>query len=204
MTFHVKLPIFVARQWVRHRTARLNEVSGRYSVMPDEFYVPRRSEIRRQSRGRRQNRSEEELPSDVQAHVLNVIQSDQASVYGTYEGMIADGVARELARINLPLSLYTQWYWQIDLHNLFHFLELRLNSDAQLEIREYGAVLAMMAKAVAPNAYEAFEEHVLYAVRLSKSKKSRLLALLRSTNVDPSVVSELSDILKDSGLEQSG
>lgn len=180
LTFHAKMPIFVARQWVRHRTARLNEISGRYSVMEDEFYVPPREQLRKQSTNNKQARGEEELSAEVQEKILKLLSKDQTSVYGHYEDMLNDGLARELARINLPLSLYTQWYWQIDLHNLFHFLRLRLDPHAQFEIRAYGEVMATMAKAVAPLAYEAFEEHVLHAVKLSRSSREKLLKVLES------------------------
>jgi thymidylate synthase (FAD) len=169
LTFHAKMPIFVARQWIRHRTARLNEISGRYSVMADEFYIPAKEDIRHQSTTNKQGRGEE-VPPQLQKKVIEVLKRDQVSVYANYEEMIKDDVARELARINLPLSLYTQWYWQIDLHNLFHFLRLRMDHHAQKEIQVYGEVMAMMAKAVAPMAYEAFEEHILYGVRFSRGE----------------------------------
>ncbi len=170
LTFHCKMPIFVARQWVRHRTARLNEISGRYSVMADEFYVPEDGDVRYQSEGNKQGRSDDEVPTALRAKVLELLARDQQRAYGNYQGLIDDGVSRELARINLPLSLYTQWYWQIDLRNLFHFLRLRLDSHAQLEIRRYAAVLGELARAVAPMAYEAFAEHVLDAVKLSRAE----------------------------------
>jgi thymidylate synthase (FAD) len=180
LTFHAKMPIFVARQWVRHRTARLNEVSGRYSVIPDEFYLPPIGQIRRQSKRDKQARAPEQLPRDLQERTLEILQRDQASAYASYEELLRDDIARELARINLPVSVYTQWYWQIDLHNLFHFLQLRLDKHAQHEIRQYADVMAQMARAVAPIAFEAFEQHVLYAARLSKACKERLQTLLRS------------------------
>src|SRR5436309_54006 len=135
LTFHAKMPIFVARQWVRHRTARLNEVSGRYSVMPDEFYLPEAEQIGKQNKRNRQGRGPEELPPEHQERVLEILKRDQVSAYASYEELLGHEIARELARINLPLSLYTQWYWQIDLHNLLHFLRLRLDSHAQYEIR---------------------------------------------------------------------
>lgn len=197
LTFHAKMPIFVARQWVRHRTARLNEVSGRYSVMPDEFYLPAADQIRRQSQRNKQGRSTEDVPKKIQQRVLDIFKRDQASAYASYEGLLHDDIARELARINLPLSVYTQWYWQIDLHNLFHFLRLRLDSHAQYEIRQYAEVMAQMAKAVAPLAFEAFEEHSLYATRLSRSSKERLQKYLRSL---ASNSPEAAEILKE--LEQ--
>ncbi|MCA9669100.1 MAG: FAD-dependent thymidylate synthase [Myxococcales bacterium] len=179
LTFHCKMPIFVARQWVRHRTARLNEISGRYSVMADEFYLPRPEDIRYQSQDNKQGRSSEDVPEALQAKVLELLRSEQQSAYANYEALIGDDVARELARINLPVSLYTQWYWQCDLHNLFHFLRLRMDPHAQLEIRLYAEVMAKMAQAVAPLAYEAFEEHILYAVRLSRGEVEAVRALLR-------------------------
>lgn len=179
LTFHVKLPIFVARQWVRHRTARLNEISGRYSVLKDEFYLPEESSIRMQSTRNKQGRSLEEVPPELKPRVLDILKKDQNLVYGHYQELIDDGVARELARINLPLSLYTEWYWQIDLHNLFHFIKLRMDPHAQLEIREYAKVLAQAARAVAPMAYEAFEEFVLCGVRLSRTEAQALTRVLR-------------------------
>lgn len=194
LTFHAKMPIFVARQWVRHRTARLNEVSGRYSVLTNEFYLPVIDQIRHQSRHNKQGRSSEEVPIEIRQRVLDIFKRDQASAYASYEELLRDDIARELARINLPLSTYTQWYWQIDLHNLFHFLRLRLDSHAQYEIRQYAEVMAQMTKAVAPVAFEAFEEHILYAVRLSRSSKERLQKFLRSL---VSNSSEAADILKE-------
>lgn len=125
LTFHAKMPIFVARQWVRHRTARLNEISGRYSVMKDEFYVPDAEVIRAQSRLNKQGRDAEPQSPEVARRAVELIVRDQGNAYASYEEMLGDDIARELARINLPLSLYTEWYWQIDLHNLFHFIRLR-------------------------------------------------------------------------------
>lgn len=156
-TFHMKLPIFVARQMIRHRTARLNEISGRYSVMKDDFYLPQKEDVAFQSKNNKQGRSQEEVPSELLEKVLQQLSSDQKSIYKNYEEMIADGLARELARINLPLSLYTEWYWQIDLHNLFHFLKLRMDGHAQKEIREYADVLFMIGQKVCPFAFEAFD-----------------------------------------------
>lgn len=187
LTFHAKMPIFVARQWVRHRTARLNEISGRYSVMPDEFYVPEPSDIRYQSKRNKQGRSSEEVPPALREKVLEIIKRDQGDVYGRYRELLEDDIARELARINLPLSLYTQWYWQIDLHNLFHFLKVRMDPHAQVEIRRYAEVMATMARAVAPMAYEAFEEHELHAVTFSRKEMDALRNLLAG---------------KDSGLDE--
>lgn len=170
LTFHCKMPIFVARQWVRHRTARLNEISGRYSIMKDEFYLPQTSEMRGQSGDNKQARGDVKLPDPLVEKMLKEMEDDQAVVYAHYEQMLEGGLARELARTNLPLSLYTEWYWQIDLHNLFHFLRLRMDAHAQYEIRVFAEAMATCAKAVSPLAYEAFEEHVLNGVRFSRKE----------------------------------
>lgn len=184
LTFHTKMPIFVARQWVRHRTARLNEISGRYSVMTDEFYVPDASEIRTQSEVNKQGRSDDHVDPQQASEWLETLENDQREVYKHYEEMIEGGLARELARINLPLSLYTEWYWQIDLHNLFHFIHLRADAHAQYEIRVFAEALAQCARAVAPLAYEAFEEHRVHAVKLSRSECRALCAMLDGAEPD--------------------
>lgn len=176
LTFHTKMPIFVARQWVRHRTARLNEISGRYSIMRDEFYVPDEGQMRGQSSDNKQARSDEVLAGAD--GMIAEMQDDQRLLYSHYEGMIEQGLAREIARANLPLSLYTEWYWQIDLHNLFRFLRLRMDSHAQYEIRVYAEAMAKCAQAVAPLAYEAFEEHMLHGVRFSRAESHALAQLL--------------------------
>lgn len=178
LTFHCKMPIFVARQWVRHRTARLNEISGRYSVMKDEFYVPQPEHVRYQSDKNKQARSDQALPLNEAVAIIEQMEQEQRSIYAGYDSNIEKGVARELARNNLPLSLYTEWYWQIDLHNLFHFLGLRLDSHAQYEIRVYGEALATCAKAVAPIAWAAFEEYNLFAIKFSQEEAAQLRLLL--------------------------
>lgn len=179
LTFHCKMPIFVARQWVRHRTARLNEISGRYSVMKDEFYLPEPDQVRLQSQVNKQGRSDETIPLEDALKLIEKLEKSNADTYNDYEEMLESGLARELARINLPLSLYTEWYWQIDLHNLFHFIHLRANPDAQYEIRVFALALAKCAKAVAPLAYEAFEEHKMHAVKFSRTECRALAAILR-------------------------
>lgn len=179
ITVHAKMPIFVARQWVRHRTARLNEISGRYSEMRDEFYVPQPERILLQDTINKQGSLEAgEVPPSVRKKVIDLIIRDQGSVYANYREILEDEISRELARINLPISLYTEWYWQIDLHNLFHFINLRLDPHAQWEIRQYAAVLADIAKAVAPLAYEAFEEHILYGRNFSRSEIAEIRRLI--------------------------
>ena len=174
LTFHVKLPIFVARQWIRHRTARLNEISGRYSVMKDEFYVPAPEDVAAQSSDNKQGRSAEPLPPEAAEAVRAALESGQKSAYQDYSKLVDEGIARELARVNLPLSLYTEWYWQIDLHNLFHFLELRLDAHAQKEIRVYAEVLLDIAKKVAPRCCESFERHIKGAVSFSEEEFAEL------------------------------
>lgn len=179
LTFHCKLPIFVARQWMRHRTARINEISGRYSVMADEFYLPPPEQIKQQSRDNRQGRAGDEVPPELCTRVLDILKNGQVRAYRDYQTMLTDDIARELARINLPLSLYTQWYWQIDLHNLLHFLELRLDPHAQWEIRQYALVIAELTRKVAPLTYAAFERHVINAVRFSGAELAALARLLK-------------------------
>ncbi|MDR1785021.1 MAG: FAD-dependent thymidylate synthase [Spirochaetaceae bacterium] len=172
-TFHIKMPIFVARQWVRHRTARLNEMSGRYSVMRNEFYLPEPEDVSLQSASNRQGRGEAASAPAV-ARALGALKKGQDEAYAGYDSLIAEGIARELARINLPLSLYTEMYWQIDLHNLFHFLKLRLDGHAQREIREYAAILLDIARKTAPLAVGAFENHTLKGVRFSGAEMEEL------------------------------
>lgn len=168
LKFHVKLPIFVARQWIRHRTANVNEYSGRYSVMKDEFYVPEHAAIHYQSLRNKQGRREDDVPPELRGRVLDILTGSQQQMYKEYEQMLESDIARELARINLPLSLYTEWYWKIDLHNLFHFLRLRIDPHAQYEIRVYGEAMAEITKKVAPMAWEAFEDYILKSERFSR------------------------------------
>ena len=165
--FHAKMPIFVARQWIRHRTARLNEISGRYSVIKDEFYVPEAVSINFQSKDNKQGRAVDNVPPELKEKVINLLAKDQQSVYKNYEEMIDDDISRELARINLPLSTYTEWYWQMDLKNMFHFLKLRMDHHAQWEIQEYGRAMAQIVKAVCPLAYDSFERHMVNGARFS-------------------------------------
>jgi len=174
LTFHVKLPIFVARQWIRHRTARLNEVSGRYSVMKDEFYVPAPNDLALQSADNKQGRAAGELDPALSEKIRASLAEGQKAAYTSYSSLIDEGLARELARINLPLSLYTEWYWQIDLHNLFHFLELRLDAHAQKEIRLYAEVLLEIAKKVAPRCCESFQRHIVEGARFSGEELAEL------------------------------
>ncbi|KPQ22273.1 MAG: thymidylate synthase, flavin-dependent [Rhodobacteraceae bacterium HLUCCA24] len=167
---HVKLPVFVARQWIRHRTANVNEYSARYSILDREFYIPDPSALAAQSTVNNQGRGEV-LGPEESARVLEILKGDAARAYDHYEAMISDegqqGLARELARMNLPANIYTQWYWKTDLHNLFHFLRLRADAHAQYEIRVYAEAIAEMVKDWVPAAYGAFEDYRMGGVQLS-------------------------------------
>lgn len=165
--FHVKLPIFVARQWIRHRTANVNEYSGRYSEMKDDFYIPEADNIRPQSSNNKQGRADYSFDSDKTKDLQKGIEKFQGDAFDHYTELLESGLAREISRINLPLSNYTEWYWKIDLHNLFHFLKLRLDSHAQYEIRVYAEAMAELVKAAVPVAYEAFEDYILNARNFS-------------------------------------
>ena len=179
LTFHLKMPIFVARQWIRHRTARLNEISGRYSIMPEECYVPDSEDIAFQSTDNRQGRMEEPAPLEVRTRIREHLQMQQETAYKEYRNLIDTRLARELARINLPLSAYTELYWQIDLHNLFHFLKLRCDGHAQKEIRDYAFVLLDICRKVVPLATRSFENHILTGVRLSGAELEAVRNLLQ-------------------------
>ena len=165
--FHIKLPIFVARQWIRHRTANVNEYSGRYSEMKDEFYIPELEQIRFQSQINKQGRSEETLDENTSKEILQLLETNQLKSYEDYKALLDKGLTREIARITLPLANYTEWYWKIDLHNLFHFLKLRLDSHAQYEIRVYAEAIANIVKVVVPLAWEAFEDYQLNSMYFS-------------------------------------
>jgi thymidylate synthase (FAD) len=176
--FHVKLPIFVARQWIRHRTANVNEYSARYSILDREFYIPTPENLAAQATTNRQGRGAT-LSGEDAARVLDLLRADAMRVYDSYETLlndVGDGkprdpdapqLARELARMDLTLNYYTQWYWKIDLHNLFHFLSLRADPHAQYEIRVYAEIMAAIAKDWVPFATEAFEDYRLGAAHLS-------------------------------------
>ena len=174
LTFHIKLPIFAARQWIRHRTARLNEISGRYSILKNDFYIPAPKDIASQSSDNKQGRSDTALDPAQAEKIRGSFEEAQKKAYKDYARLEKEGLARELARINLPLSLYTEWYWQIDLHNLFHFLKLRLDSHAQKEIRLYAEVLFDITKKVAPQCCASFQEHILGGVRFSRKELAEL------------------------------
>lgn len=187
---HVKLPIFVMRQWVRHRTASLNEYSARYSVMPDEFYMPAPEQLARQSTDNKQGRGEV-LPPEQAAEVLRLLQEGAESDFARYHRLLnlgaseeeadaegREGLARELARIGLPVSVYTQMYWQTNLHNLLHFLRLRADRHSQYEIRIYAEKILEILADWVPLTAEAFRDYQMEAVRLSRMELDLLRAML--------------------------
>lgn len=176
-TFHVKAPIFVARQWVRHRTARMNEISGRYSVMRDEVYLPAEDSIALQSEDNKQGRKAEPVDSATAEKVRTILSDNAKATFEAYHELLDMGIAREISRINLPLSVYTEFYWQIDLHNLFHFLQLRLDGHAQAEIRAYAQTMFDIARKVCPIACEAFENHRLHGQSFSAREVEAIRAL---------------------------
>jgi len=177
---HVKLPVFVARQWIRHRTANVNEYSARYSILDREFYIPAVGDIAKQSTVNMQGR--EEGVDDLSAEEIRAILiADSNRAYDSYEEMTDDegyGLARELARINLPVNVYTQWYWKVDLHNLLHFLSLRADPHAQMEVRVYADAICDIVRAWVPDVWEAFEDYTLCARRFSRQEMEVLHALI--------------------------
>ncbi|SLN26415.1 Thymidylate synthase ThyX [Pseudoruegeria aquimaris] len=192
---HVKLPVFVARQWIRHRTANVNEYSARYSILDREFYIPQPEQLAAQSVINNQGRGEA-LSGEEAARVLEYLKSDAARCYDHYEEMIGQegqqGLARELARMNLPANIYTQWYWKVDLHNLFHFLRLRADSHAQYEIRVYAEEICRIVADWVPFAYAAFEDYRMGGATLS----ARALDALRRMLAGETVTQETSGMSK--------
>lgn len=182
--FHIKLPIFIARQWIRHRTANVNEYSGRYSIMKDDFYLPDLDQIRPQSTMNKQGRADEPMETNKAKEIRNSMKKLQDNLYNEYENLLEKDFARELARINLPLSNYTEWYWKIDLHNLFHFLRLRIDDHAQYEIRVYGEAMAEIVKQIVPLAWEAFNDYSLNSANFSRLELKALKKLIDGEKFD--------------------
>ena len=180
LKFHCSMPIFVARQWIRHRTANVNEMSGRYSLMPMLFYTPPDDQMRLQSKDNKQGREAAPLENG-QLKEMAVRGWEKQRMYAVeqYGWLTKHDFARELARIDLPLSTYTQWYWKIDLHNLLHFLSLRVDSHAQWEIQQFGKVMAGMLKRVAPLAYEAWIDYEVCGARLSRMEVAALRTMVK-------------------------
>jgi thymidylate synthase (FAD) len=192
---HVKLPVFVARQWIRHRTANVNEYSARYSILDREFYIPAPDQLAAQSTVNNQGRGEV-LQGEEAARVLDLLKSDANRAYDHYEAMLSQdgqqGLARELARMNLPANIYTQWYWKVDLHNLFHFLRLRADPHAQYEIRVYAEAIAACVRDWVPLAYGAFEDYRMGGVTLS----AKAIAVLKRRLAGEAVTQEASGMSK--------
>ncbi|MDG7057135.1 MAG: FAD-dependent thymidylate synthase [Wolbachia endosymbiont of Penenirmus auritus] len=180
--FHVKLPIFVARQWIRHRTANMNEYSARYSILDNEFYIPRPEQVAKQSDNNKQG-SGEAFDSHTSKEIIDSLTNDSNLVYSHYERFIQQGLAREIARTNLMLNYYTQFYWKIDLHNLLHFLKLRADKHAQYEIRVYAEVMLDIIKKWVPMAYSAFVEYCLESVCISRTGLEVVRKLIKGENV---------------------
>ena len=193
--YHVKLPIFVARQWIRHRTANVNEYSARYSILDNEFYLPAKEHLAVQSKSNRQGRGD--LINGKQAdHILNLLKEDAEKSYKDYELMLNErydgttidenkkGLARELARMNLTLNTYTQWYWKTDLLNLLNFLSLRAGDHAQYEIRAYADVMIDSLRRWVPITYEAFMDYRVGSTELSAKGKSVILRMLKGENCE--------------------
>ena len=193
--YHIKLPIFVARQWIRHRTANVNEYSARYSILDKEFYLPSKANLAAQSSSNRQGRGE--VINGKQAdNILNILRKDAEQTYANYELMLNQkydgniinennkGLARELARMNLTLNTYTQWYWKTDLLNLLNFLSLRADSHAQYEIRAYADVMIDSLKRWVPTAFEAFMDYRVGGMELSAKGKLVIQRMLRGEPCD--------------------
>jgi thymidylate synthase (FAD) len=194
--YHVKLPIFVARQWIRHRTANVNEYSARYSILDREFYLPAPEQLAAQSRGNRQGRGEVLAPGEAR-RVLDLLREDAERCHAHYVEMLNEdeagavvdegrqGLARELARMNLTLNVYTQWYWKTDLHNLLHFLSLRADPHAQYEIRVYAEAMLETVRRWVPAVYEAFRQYRLGGVHLSENALAVVRRMLAGERVGP-------------------
>jgi len=164
--FHVAMPVFVARQWIRHRTANVNEYSARYSIVPDRFYRPTPENIRQQSVANRQG-GEEPVDAGTAEEFLDLLERAEAS-YQEYLALTERGLARELARSVLPVSVYTEWYWKCDLHNIFHFLSLRMDPHAQKEIQDYATAMFDLIQPIVPVACEAFIDYRLEGMHLTR------------------------------------
>ena len=201
--FHVKLPVFVARQWIRHRTANVNEYSARYSILDREFYIPAPEHLAAQSTVNNQGRGEL-LEGEEAARVLDILRDDAMRSYDHYEEMLSQegqkGLARELARMNLPANVYTQWYWKVDLHNLFHFLRLRADAHAQYEIRAYAETMCGIVRDWVPLAYGAFEDYRLGGVTLS----GKAIEVLKRRLAGEAVTQENSGMSKGEWREFEG
>ncbi len=196
--FLLRLPIYVARQVIRHRTANVNEYSARYSIVPDEFDVPAPGAVRLQSTRNRQGRGDP-APPEVDQRFRADLERLCSDAYRVYQAALGAGVARETARMVLPLAYYTEWYWKIDLHNLLHFLALRLDPHTQEETRLYAAELAKIARATCPIAYEAFEEFTLDGLALSRREQRAVQGLLGGATPEAACETAGLPLVRDDG-----
>lgn len=180
--FHMKMPILVARQWIRHRTASLNEYSARYSILHDEFYIPEPDVMQNQSSTNKQGREDAGLPDELKEEMINRIDQHSKDSYKLYEYLLGNeeenGLARELARMVLPVNIYTEWFWTANLHNILHLLNLRMDSHAQYEIRVFANAMYALLLPLFPMTIDAFDDYVRYAVNVSKMEKNLLRDLL--------------------------
>lgn len=202
VTFRWRLPIFVARQVVRHRTANINEKSARYAELDAKMYIPEVDRVLGQDTKNRQG-SSGALPPDIRQDFVDALKIIEESGKFTYKSFLEDGVAKELARVHLPVGVYTDWVWKMDLHNLFHFLGLRLDSHAQHEVRVYAEAMYRVLKDAFPLCCEAFEEYKLYAKTFSRSDLDGLKAMLSNYLMSAKYAYDdpnLSKILKKVGL----
>jgi thymidylate synthase (FAD) len=184
LKFHCAMPMFVARQWIRHRTASVNEYSGRYSLMPLLFYRPAPEHFALQSEANQQGRQSESAAMELWEQAVRRWNRSRDEASSTYQWLLQEDVARELARIDLPLSTYTQWYWKIDLHNLLHFLTLRVDPHAQWEIQAFARVMAGILKRVAPISYEAWVDYDLMGSAMSRGELEALSRLVEPAEED--------------------
>lgn len=183
-TFHCKMPVFVARQWIRHRTARVNEISGRYSIMKNEYYLPDLNKIQYQNVYNKQGRSGDFVPEEVKVEALKALETSYNESLKSYNKLLDLNIAKELSRICLPLSLYTEWYWQIDLKNLLHFLKLRMDAHAQYEIRVYANAISEFVKIVCPYTWKAFNKHVFGSIKFNAEELNLIKDIFTKKDVD--------------------
>lgn len=203
LKFHCCMPIFIARQWIRHRTASVNEYSGRYSLMPMVFYTPSVEQLQKQSQSNHQGRSGELIASQTYEDAVARWNELREKSQDQYEWLTNHDVARELSRIDLPLSTYTQWYWKIDLHNLLHFLKLRADSHAQWEIQEYGRVMSGIMRRVVPLSYEAWIDYDVCGKKMSRMELDALRSLLEVRD-DGSIAARPGAVLSPEQLQVLG
>ena len=191
---HVKLPIFIARQWIRHRTANVNEYSARYSILEDEFYIPKPVNLAEQSKLNKQGRGKG-ISSNLAKKIIDILKKDSERCYENYTWMLNEkdwknfdedrlSLSRELARINLTLNTYTQWYWKVDLHNFMHFLTLRADKHSQYEIRAYADILMRILKNWVPISFRAFSSYRVNATELSSEALDVIKKMIKGKKVN--------------------